>query len=93
MSSFKTHSYFPYLCAKCGLVEVNVAADKIVCPECQSEEIDQYGLEKASDLKLKQKGVLPSLQNFNREAYQDGHKCPYCDTFNLSFSYAKSFSD
>lgn len=87
-SSFTTHSYFPFLCKQCGIVSVNVAKENIVCPTCQSEDVEQYGVEGASDLKLKQSNPYPRLQNYDREAFQNGHKCPQCKKFTLTFSTA-----
>lgn len=87
-SSFATHSYFPYLCKQCGIVNVNITKENIFCPTCKSEVIDQYGLGVASDLNLKQTNPYPRLQNYAREAFQNGHKCPLCKNFTLSFSAA-----
>ena len=43
MTSFRTHRYFPFLCADCGLVSVNVAEDPPVCPRGPAHKIAQYG--------------------------------------------------
>jgi len=93
MLNFTTFGLFPYYCKECGLVEVNVKAEKIVCPKCNSADIDQYGLENASDLHLEQSDPFPRIQNFNHEAFQDGHKCPQCKNFTLSFGPAIRFID
>jgi predicted Zn-ribbon and HTH transcriptional regulator len=92
-ASFQTHSYFPYLCEKCGVVDVNVAAPNLVCPKCKSDQIDQYGQGKVSDPSLNKSNPYPRLQDFDRKALQDGHKCPKCGTFNLSFSAARMHYD
>jgi predicted Zn-ribbon and HTH transcriptional regulator len=39
---FKTHSFFPFWCDRCGLIEVNLR-QKIKCPHCKSKEILPYG--------------------------------------------------
>ena len=85
MSTFATYSSFPYYCKNCGLVNVNVADEKIFCPKCKSEDIDQYGLDKVSDLKVKQTYPWPCLENIDRTASRDGHLCPDCKNFTLSF--------
>ena len=92
-SSFSTYSTFPYLCEKCGIVDVNVKAEGIACPICESENINQYGTEKVSDLSRKQMHEFSRLQNHHREAFQDWHKCPACKNFTLSFSSASIFYD
>jgi len=83
--SFATNSTFPHYCESCGVVDVNVKLDKISCPKCHSENIHQYGSEKASDLKLIQTNTYPILQNFNRKAFQNGNLCPKCKNFTLVF--------
>jgi hypothetical protein len=43
MTSYRTHSFFPFLCSYCGLVSVNVAEDPPVCPGEPTHKIAQYG--------------------------------------------------
>jgi len=83
-NSFTTHSYFPYFCKKCGVVDVNVEAETIYCPECNSVEVEQYGLSKVSDLSLNQ--TNQRLQYFSRKAFEDGNLCPKCLKFKMKFS-------
>ena len=47
-AEFLENSKFPYYCANCGIVSVNIAkletGDKPPCPNCNGAEIHQYGL-------------------------------------------------
>lgn len=88
-ASYKTESYFPYCCDACGLVDVNVASQKLICPYCHDEAIKEYGkapMSLANDNR-------PVIQNFLREAKSGGNFCPKCKNFTLSFSNATSFFD
>ena len=50
--TFQEDSQFPYYCASCGIVSVNIAKLKIgdqpPCPKCESPEVHQYGLSPVS---------------------------------------------
>ena len=41
MKSFREYSTFPFYCEKCGLVEVNIEKDELICPKCNSLEVKQ----------------------------------------------------
>lgn len=43
MSSYRTHSYFPFFCTECGLVSVNVAQDELRCPNNKRHIITMVG--------------------------------------------------
>lgn len=43
MFDFETHSYFPYLCEACGMVEANIAQEPIVCPFEPTHRVIRYG--------------------------------------------------
>ena len=88
-ATYKTESFFPYCCAACGLVDVNVAAKKLVCPYCHGDAIQEYG---NSSMSLSN-DKYPVVQNFLREAKSSGNFCPKCKNFTLSFSAALSFFD
>ena len=60
-STFTTHSYFPYYCKKCGVVDVNVEAPVIQCSACETLEIEQYGQANVSNLPLNQKKTSTSV--------------------------------
>jgi len=85
-SSFTTHSYFPYYCKNCGVVDVNVEAPIIQCSTCETLEIEQYGQAKASNLPSNQKN--PVLQYFSRTAFANGNLCPQCLKYTMKFSDA-----
>lgn len=82
MARFREESYFPYYCATCGLVDVNIAKeDLIACPECQSQSITQYGKPPIS-------GELQERGNFNCYNYKapyKGNLCPECKQMTLDF--------
>ena len=42
ISSHQTDSLAPYLCEQCGIVSVNVKADKLACPKRDSHIIHPY---------------------------------------------------
>ena len=50
--TFQEDSQFPYYCATCGIVSVNIAKLKIddqpPCPKCGATEVHQYGRHPAS---------------------------------------------
>lgn len=83
-ATYKTESYFPYCCDVCGLVDVNVATEKLECPRCHGEAINEYGKEPISQ----NNDSYLVLQNFSRSAKRDGNLCPKCKNFTLSFSSA-----
>lgn len=88
-ANYKTESYFPYLCVECGLVDVNVASEKIECPRCRGVEIKEYGkwpISQSNDSYL-------AIQNFSREARKAGNLCPKCNNFTLVFSVATFWMD
>ena len=37
--TYRTHSYFPYRCRECGIVEANVAVKPPVCPNASDHEL------------------------------------------------------
>ena len=83
-ANYKIESYFPYLCGECGLLDVNVASEKIECPRCRGVEIKEYGkwpISQTNDSYL-------AIQNFSRTAREAGNYCPRCNNFTLSFSIA-----
>jgi hypothetical protein len=43
MSSYRTHSYFPYRCGVCGIVSVNIAQDPVQCPKNKTHPISRIG--------------------------------------------------
>lgn len=60
MSSYRTQSYFPFYCAGCGLVSVNVSQDELRCPNNKRHEITQ--VEKASDVKQMDGKIDPATR-------------------------------
>lgn len=86
--TFQTKSYFPFYCAACGLIEVNVAKLqksilKITCPGCNSSEAVQYGTPPISD---KPAEARNAFRWFDRSAAEKWHKCPSCKEMKLVFS-------
>jgi hypothetical protein len=81
MRNFQTDSRFPYYCDSCGLVEVNIQAQPLACPSCQSQDLIRYGLAPVS---LPDQGI-PSVQWGRYEACRTGHLCPKCKQMTLEF--------
>ena len=96
---FKTHSFFPFWCDRCGLIEVNLR-QKIKCPHCKSKEILPYG---DPDITSENYGTsLAELETIwthdnlyeDIEDKEDEYQiptgknyglCPRCRTFRLQF--------
>lgn len=89
MFSFTTHSYFPFYCKGCGLVNVNIARKKHVCPSCKSQQVNQYGL---PPLSLKSE-TYKVIMDGDYSASSEGHFCPNCNEFNLIFSESSMLLD
>lgn len=58
--TFRENSMFPFYCATCGLVEMNIApyADDVVvlqCPQCKKDKATQYGVPPASLIDMRPK--------------------------------------
>jgi hypothetical protein len=88
-ATYKVESYFPYLCLECGLVDVNVAGEKIECPRCHSQTVSEYGkgpISQSNESNL-------AIKNFSRSAKRDGNFCPKCKKFTLCFHAATFMLD
>lgn len=104
--SFREKSMFPFYCAHCGMVDVNVAQvpdskTKTLCPTCGAADTIQYGVPPVSLHALR-----PNLKKFwqkqssskeqaalqwgSREASESGHICPACHNMTLTFSMMPS---
>ena len=86
---FHENSSFPFLCAKCGVVNVNIAKPERVCPFCASSTITQYGISPAS---LPWEG-FPHLQWREYKAHSEGNRCPQCQQYTLVFKSPDFFFD
>jgi endogenous inhibitor of DNA gyrase (YacG/DUF329 family) len=65
-SGFLEDSGFPFSCAKCGIVDVNVAkleddVYQVICPQCGTDGCTQYGVPPASLHDLRPKSWLKRL--------------------------------
>lgn len=63
MLSHHKDSRVPYLCETCGIVSVNVMAEKLVCPRRESHSIHPY----ASSSKDRRAAAKMEKQNFDEE--------------------------
>ena len=81
MRDFKTNSCFPHYCKSCGLVDVNVQAQPLACPHCQSQEVVAYGVAPVSIPSEGYSGV----QWGNYSAPRKGNLCPECKQMTLEF--------
>jgi len=87
MASYKESATFPFYCHDCGLVDVNIAKDEIICPKCKSKDLTQYG-----DPKI----TIPTEHNKvlewgNYHCGSKGHLCPKCKKQTLTFDWYGSF--
>jgi len=88
--SFHKNSVFPFYCATCGMVSVNVAKLKpectsTDCPKCGTPDAVQYGVSPVS----KKTGSV-ALKWGNRQAKASGNLCPSCKKMTLKFSSSPS---
>ena len=82
MATFRKESYFPYYCATCGLVDVNIAKeDQIACPECKTQSITQYGKPPIS-VEIQERG---NFSCYDYKAPYKGNRCPECKQMTLDF--------
>lgn len=86
---YLSDSRFPFYCKKCGLVEVNVRNQKLLCSQCQSSEITQYGKHPVSV----KKDAYPSVQCNNFAAHKTDNLCPKCHKMTLVFESPHTFFD
>ena len=82
METFQKESSFPFYCATCGLVNVNIAKKKLACPTCKSKEIVHYGDPKIS---------IPTEFDWvhawdDYRCGSEGHLCPKCMKQTMKFS-------
>ena len=82
MADHRENSAFPFYCKTCGLISINIAKEKRICPSCNSTEITQYGKAPVS---------LPgphhsAVQWGNYQARAVDHLCPQCNKHTMVFS-------
>ena len=82
MRDFREKSTFPFYCESCGLVDLNVAKDKLCCPKCNSAEVKQYGIPPISEPPLINRG---SVSWDKYKADLKGHLCPDCKKKTMEF--------
>jgi len=80
---YRSESYFPFFCKRCGLVSVNVA-QKLSCPTCRSMDIQQYG---KSPITLEPE-VHAYIQYSGYFADQRYNYCPACKRYMMNFVIA-----
>ena len=90
--TFLSLSFFPFYCKSCGLVTVNIHADKILCPHCNEKNIYPYGLPPISIGKMNENDY-PVIQCFRYYAYATGNLCPSCKKMSLAFGHADALFD
>jgi len=79
--NFQNECYFPHYCKKCGIVDVNTAKHEILCPKCNSSDVQAYGTKELSN--YKEKEIIPAIQSFNYFAYRFNNYCPACKQLTL----------
>ncbi|WP_242203241.1 hypothetical protein [Aestuariivivens insulae] len=82
MLNYRTVQYFPCYCTNCkDLVEGNLKAEPLVCPDCNSRKVIPYNNKKLIGKKGKNE-IVQSFDNILTDGY---YRCPSCDSFNLQF--------
>ena len=83
MLNFKHDSRFPFYCEACGLVSVNVQAEKLECPHCYSDQVLEYG---KPPISIRVEGDNhPRFEWDNYKAYWKGNLCPDCKQHTMRF--------
>lgn len=91
MRDFQTNSKFPFYCEECGLVDVNVSAEKAQCPKCHSEAVLQYG---KPPISIPVEGDdHPRLSWDRYKAYWHGNLCPNCKQHTMRFGPSRMMFD
>ncbi len=79
--NYLVESYFPFYCETCGLVDVNVRAKEIFCPDCNSKNVKQYG---KPPISLEGENSS-AVRDFEYSAPHKGNLCPACKKMTLEF--------
>lgn len=74
-------SKFPFYCSDCGLVEVNVKNNPLLCPVCKSSQIQAYG---KPPISLTQESCA-TVQCGEYATPVEGNLCPKCNKMTLVF--------
>jgi RNA polymerase subunit RPABC4/transcription elongation factor Spt4 len=91
MKDFNKDSRFPFYCKDCGLVSVNVQDKNLVCPDCNSTEINEYGIPPISIRNENDK--YPAIEWGNFKAYKNGNLCPICKEHAMIFGHPQMMFD
>lgn len=80
--NFKTLEYFPCYCDGCHeMVQGNLKADKLICPNCSSQKVTPYN-NKYLIGKIGSQIVEQSFDNVLTDGF---YKCPKCNELKLQF--------
>ena len=83
MSCHLEDSRFPFYCAHCGLVEVDTALDRPICPHCGTADIAQYGKPPVSVVHSRK---YPESPTYPPDCTAVENLCPACKRMTLIFS-------
>lgn len=81
MRTWESESWWPFYCATCGIVDVNLCKP-LVCSRCGTPEIVPYGVALVS---IGQQCRFAYVQAWNYDACEEGHLCPVCRRRDLRF--------
>ena len=81
MTDYQQESFFPFLCKRCGLIEVNICQKRLRCPQCSSSRIHAYGSARVSPHDIGDREV--AWQQYL--AGSSKHRCPSCQNHHLAF--------
>jgi hypothetical protein len=88
-SNYMVESKFPFYCKTCGLVSVNISKKDLICPTCQSSEVQPYGKKPISLTKKKGNDYLQWGSRYT--AAPSGHLCPACKRKTMHFQMSELF--
>ena len=82
MQTWENEAYWPFHCASCGVVDVNIQAP-LACPSCGATAVSPYG---KAPVSLHQDCEFAYVQAWDHTACRHGHLCPACGQHHLKFS-------
>jgi len=82
MQTWQEEAYWPFHCATCGIVNVNIQAP-LACPDCGSTAVSPYG---RAPVSVQQDCDFAYVQAWDYKACERGHLCPGCGLHSLRFS-------
>src|SRR5690554_6683986 len=84
MMNFTTTEYFPCFCEDCNdMVEGNLKAEKLTCPNCNSQKVSPYN----NKTNIGKAGKNIVSRSFLNVLHDGTYKCPQCKNMSLQFHH------